>query len=63
MAEETKADVIYNKAKGIRDEILVVRQMKCTCSGFVIQYQGCSCERGKRRKRLSNRIDEFFEGL
>ncbi len=39
------------------------RAMKCTCSGFVIQYQGCSCEKGKRKgtfkELLEMKLDEL----
>jgi hypothetical protein len=47
----------------IRDARTAARALKCACSGFVIQYQGCSCGRAGAGKLLDKRMDEALEAL
>jgi len=43
-----------------RDELRRIRRdMKCTCSGFVLQYErGCQCIAGKKLAVAQHELDE-----
>lgn len=60
--ELTGIDIINlaNEAKEISDESKEAESTKCTCTGFVLQYQGCSCEKGKKLKKIKERTKKFF---
>lgn len=61
----TGIDIISlaDEAISARDAMLEAAQMKCTCSGFQLQYDGCSCERSKKVKIARKMSDDFFAGL
>ncbi|KKK78862.1 hypothetical protein LCGC14_2839270 [marine sediment metagenome] len=61
----TGIDIINlaDDAKNIKDELEKAEQIKCTCSGFALQYQGCGCERGKALKKARAKVIGFFDGL
>ena len=63
MADITGIDVIYlaDDAISIRDEMLEAVQTKCTCSGFVLQYDGCICDRGKKLSKATERSKVFLK--
>ena len=59
------ANIKTNKEQ-LREIVLVRQSLKdaqaisCSCSGFVLQYQGCSCE--KKRKVLRAK-EKFWESV
>ncbi len=54
---------IEEDAKFIRDELLKARAIKCTCGSFVLQYEGCQCERIRALAMAKKKRDNFFESL
>ena len=46
--------ILYVLIQDLRDSYRKMKDaeaVKCTCTGFVIQYQGCSCEKSKAVKK------------
>ena len=39
------------------------KEERCTCTGFVIQYQGCSCGRAKKIQELQDTVNQLTEEL
>ena len=37
-------------------------ETKCRCSGFAIQYEGCSCERARARFANEQALQDFTAG-
>ena len=47
-----------------RDALREATKVRCTCSGFVIQYEGgCVCERGKARSAAKGRLTQAIDAL
>lgn len=45
LGEIFAAPDMLDAIKSARDAIATARDMECTCSGFVRQYEGCLCKR------------------
>lgn len=56
-------DKTVEDAKIIRDELAKAKAVKCTCGGFVLQYEGCQCERIRQIAMAKKKRDNFFESL
>ena len=39
------------------------RGLKCICSGFAIQYEGCGCEKAKQKAAAKTKLKELLEIL
>jgi hypothetical protein len=47
-----------------RDSLRKAKDMKCRCTGFILQYEGgCQCERGKQIKIEKAKIDLLLSFL
>ena len=46
----------------LKAEVEKANQKRCTCSGFAVQYDGCSCENGKAEYVALDRLHEFERG-
>ena len=50
--------------KAARDALREAAKVRCTCSGFVIQYEGgCCCESGKGKRAAEDRLKQAIDGL
>lgn len=55
---------IIKQIKKVRDGIKKAEKVKCTCSGFIIQYEGkCCCKRGKAVKKARTEFWEVINNL
>ena len=46
-----------------RDSLKEVKKLRCTCSSFVFQTQGCSCDKGIEIRELKNKLNKLIEEL
>lgn len=47
-----------------RDALREAAKVRCTCSGFVIQYEGgCVCESGKGKRAAEDRLKQAIDAL
>lgn len=46
-----------------RNALRDMKNMKCTCSGFILQYDGCSCDKGDARKQAKEKLQSLIDGL
>lgn len=54
-------DIAVKVIKQVRDKIEKAKTIKCTCSGFMLQYnQGCFCKRGKTIRYLEKRLNRLI---
>ncbi len=51
------------KLVGFRDEIRSAKKLKCSCSGFVLQYDGCSCEKKKEVAKATKKFWDYMDSL
>ena len=52
------------KVRASRDALREAMKMRCTCSGFVIQYEGgCVCARGKARSAAEGWLTQAIDAL
>jgi len=49
--------------KEVRNNLRTAKNMKCSCSGFVIQYQGCGCEKNKLVKVYEDAFWKIIDAL
>lgn len=50
--------------KVARDALREAVKVRCTCSGFVIQYEGhCCCERGKQVNAAEGKLTQAIDAL
>ena len=50
--------------KAARDALREAAKVRCTCSGFVIQYEGgCCCESGKGKRAAEDRLKQAIDAL
>ena len=50
--------------KSARDAIYKAREVKCVCSGFILQYEGgCQCEAGDGVKEAEDAFWVIIRGL
>ncbi len=50
--------------KAARDALREAVKVRCTCSGFVIQYEGhCCCERGKLVSAAEGKLTQAIDAL
>ncbi len=59
-AEKRKFRSLTNKARvlrGLRYSLRQAEKQECTCSSFVLQYEGgCQCDRGRLINSLNDRL-------
>lgn len=51
------------KLVDLRDEIRSAKKLKCSCSGFVLQYQGCSCKKKKEVTKATKKFWDYMDSL
>ena len=60
--ENTKQDEqsdlmqLLNAIREARNNLEDAKRIRCTCSSFVIQYEGCGCERFKKVLQCENKF-------
>lgn len=54
---------LLKEIKEAKAELDNAKMIKCTCSSFVIQYDGCGCERSKRMLESQNKLNRLLEKL
>lgn len=47
----------------LRDAISEAHKIKCTCSSFVLQVQGCGCDRSKQVENAKFKFWDFINNL
>ncbi len=58
---DKKLVVVLRKA---RDALSLAKQIKCTCSGFVLQYEGgCQCKAGRAVYTAREYLDNLIKKL
>ena len=64
MVEKTDPEVLLNNIKEARNMISEALELKCTCSGFMLQFnQGCSCERNMAICKAQDYLDKLIDSL
>ena len=46
-----------------RDKLTEACNQNCTCTSFVTQYQGCSCEKASAKKAAENEFWDIIKRL
>ena len=49
--------------RAARDALRAAEEMCCSCSGFVVQVEGCCCERSKRRREAEARLKQIIDRI
>ncbi len=65
-AARNKSDLIdlLCAIRDARDALYKAINKKCTCSGFVLQYEGgCQCERGKKIAACEHAMWRLIESI
>ena len=60
----TKEKELLLAIRHAREEYYRAREMKCTCSDFVLQHEnGCQCDSGKKIKACEYELWLIIEGI
>ena len=52
------------KVKAASEALREAAKVRCTCSGFVLQYEGgCCCESGKGKRAAEDRLKQAIDAL
>lgn len=63
-AEFTAMAEKCGEVREARDALHDAMKVRCTCSGFVIQYEGgCCCESGKGKRAAEDRLRQAIDAL
>lgn len=49
------------KIKAAKQAMIDAKQIKCECSGFCLQYEGCCCERSRAIKAAETKLSEVLD--
>lgn len=51
------------KLRDFREELKEAEKMRCNCSGFTIQYEGCQCGRRKKINEIKEKIMNIVDAI
>lgn len=63
MMTTSELDTELDALKAARDDLRAAEKMGCTCSGFVVQVEGCCCERSKRKRDAEDRLKLLLDRI